>query len=224
MIIAIDGPAGSGKSTTSRAVAGRLGYVYLDTGAMYRAIALAFIRRGEDALPGAADSVLPTIRLDLESGPEGVRVWLGEEDVTGLLRTAEVTRMSSRVSAIPSVRRFLVAEQRRIVDRQAARGRGVVVEGRDIGTVVFPDAGLKIFLTAAPEVRAGRRAAEMRLGGQQADDAAVQEDLKKRDRDDSSRAVSPLIPAGDAVTLDTSGLSFEEQVELIVGLARERGI
>lgn len=223
VIIAIDGPAGSGKSTTSRAVAGRLGFVYLDTGAMYRAIALAFLRSGMPATPEAAENVLADIRLDLMSDADGTKVWLGQEDVTAFLRGPDVTRMSSSVSALPVVRRFLVAEQRRLVDEQSTAGRGVVVEGRDIGTVVFPDAELKVFLTAPPEIRAGRRAEEIRMGGGNVDETAVGEDLKNRDRADSSRPVSPLVPAQDAVTVNTGGLSFDQQVELIVGLARERG-
>jgi len=222
VIIAIDGPAGSGKSTTSRAVAGRLGFVYLDTGAMYRAIALLFIRSGEAPTADAARRVLAGIVVDMETGEDGTVVRVGGEDVTGSLRSPEVTRMSSRVSAIAAVRRFLVSEQRRIVDRQADRGGGVVVEGRDIGTVVFPEAELKIFLTATAEVRAGRRASEMAASGLDADERTVREEMQRRDRDDTTREVSPLAPAADAHVVDTSAMSFDEQVNLIVRLARER--
>lgn len=223
MIIAIDGPAGSGKSTTSRAVAERLGFVYLDTGAMYRAVALAFLWLGREAVAEAAAEVLADLRLDLETAEDGTRVRLGSEDVTSRLRTEAVTRMSSRVSALPAVRRFLVDEQRRIVTEHAERGIGAVVEGRDIGTVVFPESELKIFLTASPDARAGRRAAEMRRSGVSAEETSVREDLQMRDSADSSRSVSPLQPARDAVVVDTTDLAFDAQVDLIVRLARERG-
>lgn len=223
MIIAIDGPAGSGKSTTAREVARRLGFLYLDTGAMYRAVALAFLRGGVEPGNATAHVMLPSVRLRLLPTDAGTVVQLGDEDVTAVIRSAEVTRMSSEVSALPPVREFMVAEQRRMVREHQAEGRGVVVEGRDIGTVVFPEAEVKVFLTASPEERARRRVAELREGGGRAEEALVRREMADRDRNDSSRAVSPLRPAADALMLDTTALSFEAQVDRIVSMARERG-
>jgi len=223
VIIAIDGPAGSGKSTTAREVARRLGFLYLDTGAMYRAVALAFLRGGVEPGNQTALVMLPSVRLRLLPTDAGTVVQLGDEDVTAVIRSTEVTRMSSEVSALPPVREFMVAEQRRMVREHQAEGRGVVVEGRDIGTVVFPEAELKVFLTASPEERARRRVAELREGGGRAEEALVRREMADRDRNDSSRAVSPLRPASDALMLDTTALSFEAQVDRIVSMARERG-
>jgi CMP/dCMP kinase len=191
MLVAIDGPAGAGKSTVARAVAEALGFVYLDTGAMYRAAALAVD-------PAAA-------RIDLDSG----RVLLDGEDVTDRLRTPEVSEAASRVAADPRVRRSLVEQQRRIT-----RTGDWVAEGRDVGTVIAPDAELKVFLTADPSERARRRAAE--LG---ADPALVLADQTLRDERDVSRTDSPLRSAPDAIEVDTTGLGVEEVVERILALA-----
>ena len=192
MLVAIDGPAGAGKSTVARAVAQALGFTYLDTGAMYRAAALA-----DD----------PTnVTIDLDDG----RVLLDGEDVTDRIRTPEVSERASQVAADPAVRRALVEQQRRLI----AQG-DYVAEGRDIGTVVAPDAEVKVFLTARPEERARRRAEE--LG---ADPEQVLQDLLARDERDTGRADSPLTKAVDAHELDTTGLSIDEVVALIVGLAR----
>jgi cytidylate kinase len=198
MVIAIDGPAGAGKSTVARTVAHALDFAYLDSGAMYRAVALAALRGIPE--PAAAD-----VRL-------GERVLLDGEDVTVAIRAPEVSRMASRLAADPTVRRALVTRQRLLV----ADGDHVV-EGRDIGTVVAPDAALKVFLTASPEERAARRARE--LG---ADPAEVLRDLRERDERDRTRAASPLVPAPDAVELDTTGLTPDEVVRRIVALARAR--
>jgi cytidylate kinase len=202
MVIAIDGPAGAGKSTVARAVARRLGWTYLDSGAMYRAVALLVLAspaREPVALARAA-------RIDIGGG----RVLLDGRDVSGELRAPEVSEAASRVAADPEVRRALVRKQRGLI------GEGDwVAEGRDIGTVVAPDAALKIFLTAAAEERARRRAAE--LG---ADARAVLAEHALRDARDATRAHSPLRPAPGAVTLDTTELSVEEVVGRIVALAR----
>jgi cytidylate kinase len=202
MVIAIDGPAGAGKSTVARAVARRLGWTYLDSGAMYRAVALLVL-----ASPAREPVVLArAARIDIGGG----RVLLDGRDVSGELRAPEVSEAASRVAADPEVRRALVSKQRGLI------GEGDwVAEGRDIGTVVAPDAALKIFLTAAAEERARRRAAE--LG---ADARAVLAEQALRDERDATRAHSPLRPAPGAVTLDTTELSVEEVVDRIVALAR----
>ncbi len=195
MLIAIDGPAGAGKSTVARAVARALGFQFLDSGAMYRAAALAALR-GDD----------PTrVQVTL-----GERVLLGDEDVTEEIRTPEVTDMASKVSADPAVREALVDLQRELI----AKGDHVA-EGRDIGTVVWPQAELKVFLTATEEERARRRAAQ--LG---ADVGAILTEQRLRDLRDTTREHSPLEPAPDAVELDTTGLSLDEVVQRIVELAR----
>ena len=212
MLVAIDGPAGSGKSSVARAVAGELGFIDLNTGAAYRAVALLALREGVDLEDGA---VLVEIarRIDLDAG--GARVDgapVPEED----LRTPEVSAAASKVSARPEVREVLLSVQREAA--QKARGEGgAVVEGRDIGTVVLPDADLKIFLQAAPEERARRRAYQT---GREAELDRIREAIKKRDRQDSERETSPLKPAPDAVILDTTSLSFEEVVSRVLDLAR----
>lgn len=223
MIVAIDGPAGAGKSTTARRVAASLGFLYLDTGAMYRAVALSFLRSGTPFDDDHAVAVLAALGLSVRSEADGQHVYLGEEDVSGAIRSPEVSEAASRVSALPSVRAYLVDQQRRIADAQTRRGSGVVMEGRDIGTVVFPDAELKVFLTADPLERARRRAAEYVERGVAADPDVIAGEMEERDRRDSGRDVAPLRPAADAVHLDTTGLTFEAQVERIVALARERG-
>ena len=198
MVIAIDGPAGAGKSTVARAVAGRLGFTYLDTGAMYRSVALAALERGVE--PAV---VAPSVRIQ----PAG-RVLLDGRDVTDAIRTPEVSEAASRAAAEPAVRAAMVAEQRRLLS-----SGDWVAEGRDIGTVVAPNAELKVFLTADPEVRARRRAAE--LG---ADVRSVLAEQLIRDERDATRADSPLVAADDAVTVDTTGLTIDEVVDRIAGL------
>jgi cytidylate kinase len=201
MVIAIDGPAGAGKSSVARAAAQRLGFTYLDTGAMYRAVAC----RAESAGADPAE-VARTARVEL-----GERVQLDGEDVTERIREPWVSEAASRVSADPAVREALVAQQRRIL----AHGNWVA-EGRDIGTVVAPDADVKVFLTAAPEERARRRAAELGT-----DAGVVLREQTMRDERDRGREHSPLAPAVDAVPVDTTGLSLEEVVDQIVTLAVE---
>jgi CMP/dCMP kinase len=200
MVIAIDGPAGAGKSSVARAAAERLGFTYLDTGAMYRAVAY----RAKDAADPA--EVARTMTLEL-----GERVRVDGDDVTERIREPWVSEASSRVSADPGVREALVAQQRRLL------GQGDwVAEGRDIGTVVMPGAEVKVFLTASPEERARRRAAELGT-----DAAVVLKEQTMRDERDRSREHSPLAPAADAVPVDTTGLSLEEVVDQIVTLAVE---
>jgi len=201
MVIAIDGPAGAGKSSVARAAAERLGFTYLDSGAMYRAVACRAEADGADPVAVARDS-----RLEV-----GERVCIDGEDVTERIREPWVSDAASRVAADPGVRAGLVAQQRRIL------GEGDwVAEGRDIGTVVAPEAAVKVFLTASPEERARRRAAELGT-----DPEVVLRDQAMRDERDRSREHSPLAPAKDAVPVDTTGLSLEEVVDQIVTLATE---
>jgi CMP/dCMP kinase len=209
MVIAIDGPAGAGKSTVARAVAGELGFTYLDSGAMYRCVALAASEQGVDLDDGDAVGALAE---GLEIGFDGPRVLLGERDVSGEIRAPEVSAAASRVSVHPRVRAALVARQRQLI----AAGN-YVAEGRDIGTVVSPEAPLKIFLTASDEERARRRAAET---GETVE--AVLGAQRTRDARDTEREHGALRPAEDAVELDTTGLGLDEVVARVVALARER--
>ncbi len=221
MIVAIDGPAGSGKSTTARRVADRLGWLYLDTGAMYRAVGLAFRERSLPFTEDAAAGLLPSLDVRLTPGPDGTRVALDGDDVTDRIRTPEAAADASRVSALAPVRTAMVALQRRVALDQPVDG-GVVVEGRDIGTVVFPDADVKFFLVADLDARARRRLADF-ADGPDAASAALDEvraDLAERDRRDESRTLSPLKAAPDAVTLDTTALSIDQQVERVLDAVR----
>jgi cytidylate kinase len=201
MIVAIDGPAGAGKSSTARAAAERLGFTYLDSGALYRCVALIALERGEPPATAA-----PSLEIEL-----GDRVRVDGRDVTDLIRTAEVSRSASEAAADPEVRAALLPKQRGLL----ARGDWVA-EGRDIGTRVAPEAAVKVFLTASPEERARRRAAELGV-----DPAGVLADQAARDERDSSRAEAPLRAAPDAVQLDTTGLSRDEVVARIVALAEK---
>lgn len=226
LIITIDGPVGSGKSTVARRVANLLGYVYLDSGAMYRAVAWKALRDHVpiDSLPASLlDSedrlaeLARRMRIDLVSSDGGFRVLVDGTDVTNQIRSAQVAQAASKVAVIAGVRTVLVAEQRR-----AARSGGVVMEGRDIGTVVLPDADLKIFLDASVEVRAERRRLEHAQKGEFIEFSEVLEEVRQRDQRDRERAVSPLRRADDAVLVDNTALSAEETARLIVFLARER--
>jgi cytidylate kinase len=218
LIIAIDGPVGSGKSTLARRVAEMLGYVYIDTGAMYRAVALKALRRkisleAADAL----ESLARETRIDLRAPDGRQQVLLDAEDVTAAIRTPEVAQAASKAAVIPGLRHVLVAEQRR-----AGEQGGVVMEGRDIGSVVFPDAGLKIFLTASPEVRAERRWREHEQKGDKISLERTLEEIHERDRRDRERANSPLVRAEDAVVVDSTAMEPEEVARLVVMLAREK--
>jgi cytidylate kinase len=211
MVIAIDGPAGAGKSSVARAVANALGYTYLDSGAMYRCVALAAVEAGAGLDDAAA---LGALARGLTIGLDGERVELNGHDVSAAIRTPQVTEAASRVSVHPAVREAMVAEQRRLI----ATGR-YVAEGRDIGTVVSPDAPLKVFLTASDEERARRRA-----GQTGEDEVAVLAAQRERDERDSTREHSALRAAADAVEIDTTGLSLDEVVAGVVALARERDL
>ena len=225
-VIALDGPSGSGKSTVARGVARTLGWRYVDTGATYRAATLAVLRAGTDLAD--ADKVADVVagaRIGLSTDPAVAGVTLDGDDVTAVIRGAEVTGAVSAVSAVPAVRTLLVALQ-----RELAGGSGAVLEGRDIGTAVFPDAPVKVFLDASPEVRASRRAGDTDAGvAAPAGDGAstveaVAADLARRDRLDSSRATSPLQAADDAVHLDSSALDAEQVVDRVLELARAAGL
>jgi cytidylate kinase len=213
--VTLDGPSGTGKSSVARGVARRLGAAYLDTGAMYRAATVAVLDAGVD--PEDAEAVARTVAaarivVGTEAGSE--RVEVDGVDVAVRIRGAEVTRSVSAVSAVPAVRRQLVAQQRELAGTAGA----VVVEGRDIGTVVLPEATLKVYLTAAPEVRAQRRAGQLGLT-EPAEIDALAADLRRRDEYDTSRADSPLRPAADAVVVDSSALDQEAVVDRVVALA-----
>lgn len=219
LIVAIDGPAGAGKSAAARELAKKLGVLYVDTGAMYRAVALAALRRGvKFPLDGASQAevvkIAEGLQLHLEASPSGTRVFCAGEDVSEALRAPEVSRAASQVAAIPGVRRAMVARQRELGQRA-----GGVLEGRDIGTVVFPDAALKVFLTARPEVRAQRRFDELRKRGVQVRWEDVLAEQRERDQRDTSRADSPLRPAAGAIILDTSDLTLPEVVQKLYELA-----
>lgn len=223
--IAIDGPVGSGKSSVARRVADLLGYVYLDSGAMYRALAWKALERNVPLeSEGALESLARETRVDLEAvsspcgqeSPVGIRVRVDGMDVTEQIRSATISQASSKVAVVAGVRRVLVAEQQR-----AGRNGGVVMEGRDIGTVVFPNAELKIFLDASPEVRAERRWRQHleKKDGLTLED--VQRELRERDHRDRERQVSPLVRAADAVVVDNTAMDIDETARLIVLLVRE---
>lgn len=216
--VAIDGPAGAGKSSVAKAAAKELGFVYVDTGALYRTIALYLLNHGVDPCdPAAVEAALPGIEVGLEYGEEGQKMFLCGENVTGLIRTPEVSMATSHCSAIPVVRDFLLELQRKL-----ARENNVLMDGRDIGTVVLPNAQLKVFLTASPEERAGRRVRQLREAGREADFDTILKDIIQRDYQDSHREAAPLKQAEDAVLLDTSDMTFEESVARLVNMVRER--
>ncbi|MEU5346231.1 MULTISPECIES: (d)CMP kinase [unclassified Streptomyces] len=216
VIVAIDGPSGTGKSSTSKAVAAKLGLSYLDTGAQYRAITWWMVANGIDVTDPSliADAAG---KPDIVSGtdPSAPTITVDGTDVAGPIRTQEVTSKVSAVSAVPEVRARITELQRSIA---SAAGQGIVVEGRDIGTTVLPDADLKIFLTASPEARAARRSGELKG----ADVNATREALIKRDAADSSRKASPLAKADDAVEVDTSDLTLQQVIECVVTLVEEK--
>ncbi|MBR6922101.1 MAG: (d)CMP kinase [Clostridia bacterium] len=212
--IAIDGPSGAGKSTVAKALAKRLGFVQVDTGAMYRSVGLYIYRKGIQ--PDDADAVIPqleNINIDLGFSEEGQRIYLNGEDVSEKIRQNEISAYASKVSAIPAVRVFLLEMQRKL-----AREHSVVMDGRDIGTVVLPDAELKIFQTASVKERAKRRYLELTEKGQIVDLETIKKEIEERDYNDSHRAAAPCVPADDAVIIDNSNITIEENVAMITAL------
>lgn len=218
MIIAIDGPAGSGKSSTAREVATRLGALFVDTGAMYRAMALKAIQVGVPPEDEAFGDVLSQTIIGLGPKDDQTVVFLDGEDVSDLIRTEEVSGMSSRVSKRSDVRLRMVELQRAATSQHIAGGGVVVIEGRDIGTVVFPEADYKFFVTAAPVIRAQRRARQLADKGEPVSVEELLEQILERDQRDETRPDSPLRVADDAVVVDTSDVQFEEQVDMILDL------
>lgn len=217
--IAIDGPSGAGKSTLARRIAARLGYLYVDTGAIYRTIGYHMFTKGVDPREEPAVlAQLPEIRLELTYGEDGLQhMLLGGQDVTKEIRLPEISMYASAVSAIPGVRAFLLEMQ-----RELARTHHVVMDGRDIGTVVLPEATVKIFLTADPEVRARRRMLELEERGTPEPFESVLRDIQERDWNDTHRAAAPLRQAEDAVLLDTTGLTFAESEEALLKIVEEK--
>ena len=213
--IAIDGPAGAGKSTIAKMVSAKLGYIYVDTGALYRTIAL-FITENNIA-DGDIEQALEKADVSLKFIDGAQRVFLGGRDVSDHIRTPEISMAASRTSAIPAVRKYLFGTQQKI-----AAENNVIMDGRDIGTVVLPDADVKIFLSASPEVRARRRWLELQEKGTPDTYEAVLADLIARDERDSNRAIAPLRPADDAVLLDTSGMTLQESIDAILKLIRKK--
>lgn len=217
LIIAIDGPAGSGKSTTARHVAEIFGLLYIDTGAMYRAVTLAALRAEKEFTDAALSDFLEKLEIRLVPSQDGQRTFLNGEDVSDEIRSAEVTRNVSMVSSLGTVRSALVRQQRAM-----GESGGIVMDGRDIGTVVFPDAHLKIFLVASAEERARRRAKELESKGEMVFLDEIKRQIELRDKFDSEREIDPLRKADDAILLDTSNMTIEEQTAKIVALAREK--
>ena len=216
--IALDGPAGAGKSSIAKRAAKALGYIYVDTGAFYRTIGLAAARAGVEPQPSAeVDNLLSRITVSLEFNEQGEQVVLLDgEDVSSLIRTPEASMMASKISAVPSVRAYLLDLQ-----RDMAKTHNVIMDGRDIGTVVLPDAKVKIFLTASPEARAERRYKELVEKGTDTTYEEVLRDVKERDYNDSHRAIAPLKPAEDSILVDTTELDFEQSVEAIINVIKE---
>ena len=208
-LIAIDGVAASGKSTTAKRLAGELGYNYLDTGAMYRTVALNLIQNGTDNDDNyAVISSLETAYIKVECKNDQMEIYLGDEEVSGKIRTNEVSKLTSQISAIPEVRKKMVELQRELV-----KGKDFIVEGRDIGTVVFPDADMKFFLTASVEVRAKRRYADLKENENSKTLDETEKEIEERDLRDSTRAASPHVSAKDAFEVDTNDMTVNEQVK-----------
>lgn len=217
--VAIDGPSGAGKSTIARSVAQELGFVYVDTGAIYRTVGYqAYIQGVDPTDPAAVIALLRDIRIRMAYGEDGLqRMYLNGEDVTEQIRLPEISMYTSHVSTVPEVRAFLMDMQ-----RDMAKNNNVIMDGRDIGTVVLPQADVKIFLTASAEDRARRRCGELRRRGTPKDYGELLEEIRQRDYNDSHRTAAPLRPAKDAVLLDTTGNTFQKSRDQILALIKER--
>ncbi|WP_099206000.1 (d)CMP kinase [Scatolibacter rhodanostii] len=216
--VAIDGPSGAGKSSVARAVAEELGFIYVDTGAIYRTVAVALMQLAINVYDEEQiESALTKIQVNIERVDGEQRMFLGNRDVTELLRTPEITKTASVVAAVPTVRDFLLEIQRKI-----AQENHVIMDGRDIGTVVLPHAQIKIFLTASAEERAKRRIAQMEEAGMKPDPAAVLSDIRERDERDSNREIAPLRPAEDSILVDTSSSTKEETVQKMISIIKEK--
>ena len=216
--IAIDGPSGAGKSTIARAAAEHFGYIYVDTGALYRTLGLGAVRNNIDISDtDAVKAFLPTVHVEMKHAKnDGHRMYLNGDDVTGEIRYPEISQAASKISAIPCVREHLLQMQRDMAEKY-----DVIMDGRDIGTVVLPNADIKIFLTASLDDRAKRRYDELIEKGMDVTYPGIYEDMKKRDEQDSSRAVAPLKPAEDAVLVDTSGNTLQESIDIICSVIEQ---
>lgn len=214
--IAIDGPASSGKSTTAKNAAGKLDMIYIDTGAMYRAVTYCWLVSGKEFNEKNVSSLLDEHEFDFHFNNEKTKVYLDEKEITDEIRKQEVTKNVSKISALKAVRQYMVKIQRKIANQS-----GAVLDGRDIGTVVFPDADLKIFLVASIDSRAERRYNEIVRRGETVDLKSIKKELIERDLFDSSRQISPLMKAEDAIEIDTSDLTIAEQTGLVVNMAKE---
>lgn len=216
--IAIDGPAGAGKSTIAKTAAKELNFIYVDTGALYRTVGLAATRKGVEAMPSKeVDELLKNIRVELTFNAENQQVVLLDgEDVSELIRTPEASMMASAISAVPAVREYLLDLQRNIAKRH-----NVIMDGRDIGTVVLPDAKIKIFLYAEPEDRAKRRYDELIAKGMDVNYEDILKDVKQRDYNDSHRDIAPLKPAKDSIMVNTTGNTLEQSVQLLIKIMKE---
>ncbi|WP_199434912.1 (d)CMP kinase [Qaidamihabitans albus] len=224
-MVALDGPSGTGKTTVARTLATRLGAGYLDTGAMYRVVTLAVLRAGADPADATAVAALARqAEIGIGTSPERPRALLAGEDVGEEIRAEPVNLAVSAVSAVPEVRELLVASQRRIIGQVLAATGGIVVEGRDIGTTVAPDAPLKVFLTASADVRAARRSAQDSAAGRASSRDAARASVDRRDQLDSTRTTSPLRAADDAVLFDTSELTIDQVIVALSELAGQRGL
>lgn len=222
MIVALDGPAGAGKTSTARAVADGLGYFYLDTGAMYRAITRAILDESASFDESLATKIAGKVNVEVRYTDGEMLVYLDGIDVTDLLRTPQINKHVSKVSSYKSVREKLVDIQRSVAQQMRKAGFGVVVDGRDIGTVVFPEAEVKFFMVASPEVRARRRHEELVSKGKEANYTQILKNVNERDALDSGRDIAPLRQADDAIVLDTSSITFDEQVSQVIDTVLER--
>ena len=216
--VAIDGPAGAGKSSLAKAAAQKLGFIYVDTGALYRTVALKFIKAGLDTdLDGDIEKLLENTEISIRFIDSEQHVFLDGKDVSEEIRTPKASMMASAVSAKPKVREFLLGMQRSL-----AKNNNVIMDGRDIGTVVLPDADVKIFLTASAEVRAKRRYNELKEKGMDVSYTEIYDDMIKRDYNDTHREIAPLKPAEDSVVADTSDCDFQGSLDMILGIIREK--